>query len=410
MLPPPTFVLAAMVPQDRQRALHQLARPGGWLQEHLDRLAALPAHGNRTLHVDQLFLGLLLSFFDPLIRSLRTIEDKGDFGGRLDLPRLARSTLSDALAVFDPAVLQPIIEDLQQRVPHLRQSDPDLSGIVRRIIAADGTYLSTLCDVTWALHHTKRNGKVQGQVRANVQMDVATWTPQVVTISGDDGVCEAAALARDLLSGVLYVVDRGFVEFDLLQALLAKDDDFVLRVRGNAPAVAVLDHLPLKPADLEAGVVGDEIVELTGRDAPPRRFRRVTIHSLSRQGKVEIIILLSNLTAPDLAAAVLGAIYRLRWEIELFFKWLKTWARMDHLLSTDRDGITFQFYVAVIGVLMIYVQTGQRVSLYALAALGRVARGECTLQQAMGVLARRERERELNRARQARRRARKKLA
>jgi hypothetical protein len=83
---------------------------------------------------------------------------------------------------------------------------------------------------------------------------------------------------------------------------------------------------------------------------------------------------------------------------------------MGHLLSTSRNGVTFQLYVAVIGVLLMYAQGGRRVSVYALAALGRLARGECTLGDAMEVIARREREREMNNARQARRRARKKLA
>ena len=59
---------------------------------------------------------------------------------------------------------------------------------------------------------------------------------------------------------------------------------------------------------------------------------------------------------------------------------------------------------------MMYVQSGRRVSIYALIALGRLARGECTLDEAMAVIARAERERDLNRLRQARRRARKKLA
>ena len=131
----------------------------------------------------------------------------------------------------------------------------------------------------------------------------------------------------------------------------------------------------------------------------------------NRRGEPETIRLLTNLTDPRVTAArVIGAVYRQRWQIELFFKWLKTWARMDHLLSTSRNGITFQFYAAMTAVLLTYVQTGHRVSVYALAALGRLARGECTLQQAMDVIARRERERELNRARQARLRARKKLA
>jgi hypothetical protein len=373
-------------------------------------LAALPAHGNRTLHADQLFLGLLLAFFDPLARSLRTIEDQGDFGGRLGLPRLARSTTADALAVFDPACLLPVIEDLKARVPHLGRADADLAGITRRIIAADGTYLTTLSDVAWALRHTKSDGRKQGQVRANAQLDVATWAPQVVTVSGDDGESEPAAFARDLLEGVLYVFDRNFLDFAFLRQLLAKDNHFVLRVRANAPAAAVLGARPLTAADAAAGVAADESVELSGRGAPAGRFRRVTVLATNRRGEPETIILLTNLTGPEVAAHVVGAVYRLRWQIELFFKWLKTWARMGHLLSTSRGGITFQLYVAVIGVLMMYAQSGRRVSVYALAALGRLARGQCTVQEAMAVISRRGRERELNNARQARRRARKKLA
>ena len=175
--------------------------------------------------------------------------------------------------------------------------------------------------------------------------------------------------------------------------------------------VKVLESLPPTAADAEAGVAADELVELTGRGAPGGRWRRVTIGATDRRGKPETIVLLTNLTgAATVPARVAGAVYRRRWQIELFFKWLKCFARMDHLLSTSRNGITFQLYVAVIGVLLMYAQTGRRVSVYALAALGRLARGECTPQQAMGVIARRERERDLNRARQARLRARKKLA
>lgn len=407
---PPATSIARVLPADAGKALVVLARRSGLLQEHLDRLRALPAHGNRKLHVDQLFLGLLMAFFEPMARSLRTIEDEGNFDGLLDLARLARSTTADALAAFDPACLKPIIDDLRDRVPHLGQADADLAGITRRIIAADGTYLNTLADVAWALRHTKSNDKRQGQVRANLQMDVASWTPQVITVSGDDGESEPAAFARGLLEGVLYVFDRNFLDFSFLAELLDRDNDFVLRARANAPAVEVLDRVPLTAADAEAGVIADEIVKLTGRGAPKGRFRQVRIQAVNRKGETEIIRLISNLIDPNIAARVIGAIYRQRWQIELFFKWLKTFARMDHLLSTSRNGITFQLYVAVIAVLMMYVQSGRRVSVYALAALSRLARGQITLDEAMAIIARRERERELNRASQARRRARKKLA
>jgi hypothetical protein len=404
--PPP----AAQINSDDHRLALRGAR--GLLEDHLRRLRELPAHGNTKLRGDQLFLGLLLSFFDPMARSLRKIEDRGDFDRRLDLNRLARSTTSDALAAFDPKHLLPLIEDLRDRCPGLDHADVNLAGITRRIIAADGTYLTTLVDVAWALHHSKRNGKRQGQVRANVQMDVANWTPQVISVSGDDGESEPAAFAKDLLSGVLYVVDRNFLDFAaFIVPLLAKGNDFVLRARSNAPAARILEQLPLTAADIEAGVVADELVELTGRDAPAGIFRRVTILTTNRNGKSETIRLLTNLIdAKIVAANVIGAAYKLRWQIELFFKWLKCFARMNHLLSTTRQGITTQLYIAVIAVLMMYSQSGRRVSIYALAALSHVANGQLTLQQALAVIAKRERERQMERDRQARRRARKKLA
>jgi hypothetical protein len=91
------------LPEDRERALGALSDRGGFVSDHLARLGAPAAHGNRTLHVDQLFLGLPLASFEPMARSLRTTEGHGDFGGRLGLPRLARSATADGLPAFDPS-------------------------------------------------------------------------------------------------------------------------------------------------------------------------------------------------------------------------------------------------------------------------------------------------------------------
>jgi hypothetical protein len=229
----------------------------------------------------------------------------------------------------------------------------------------------------------------------------------VVSVSGDDGHGEPAAFARgELLGGVLYVVDRNFLDFAFLGRVVAAGSDFVLRVRANAPAARVVRARAVTADDAAAGVVADEVVELTGRGAPAGRFRRVTLVTADRTGAPTTIRLLTSLVADDVAARVVGAAYRLRWQVELFFKWLKCWARMGHLLSTSRNGITFQLYVAVIAVLMMHLRTGRRVSVYALAALGRLARGELTADRAMAAIARRHREADLNAARQARRRAR----
>lgn len=370
----------------------------------------MPAHGNTVLRRDQLVKGLLLSFFEPMNRSLRRIEDCGDFDGQLDLPRMCRTTTSDALAVFDPLLLRPLVEDLQARVPQLGQVDETLAGITRQIIAADGTYMTTICDVIWALHHTHRNGRVQGQVRANVQLNVSNWVPQILSVSGDDGVSEPGAFTPDVLEGVIYVVDRAFVEFGFLHRVLQAGSDFVVRIKANQPKMSVVESLALSAADVQAGVIAEEVVRLEGREAPAGLFRCISIQSIDRTGKAVVMRLLSNLPASTVAAHVVGAIYRLRWQIELFFKWFKTWANMDHLLSTSRRGITTQLYIIAIAVLMMHVQSGYRVSVYTLAVMSRVARGQMTTHQAMAVIAKRERERAMHRARQAKRRAQKKLA
>ena len=401
-----------MVPVGKQqpRITVDLDRPSAdFLEGHLRRLRGLPAHGNRTLFYDQLFVALLLSFYNPTTRSLRLIEGCGDFNGRLDLGRLARSTTADALAAFDPGHLKPIIEDLRARVGGVRGTDASLAGITQRIIAGDGTYMNTLADVAWALHSTRRDGRRHGQVRLNVQLDVADWTPQVVSVSGDDG-SEPGAFAEDLLEDALYVLDRNFLDFGFLSQVLDKHCNFVLRARANAPAVRVAADLPLEAEGAGAGVVSDQLVTLTGPGAPEGTFRLVVIQTVDRKGKPETIRLLSSLNDPAIAARVIGEVYRLRWQIELFFKWLKTWANLDHLLSTTRNGITFQFYVAVIAVLLMYLGTGRRVSRYALHQLQLLMHGQTTLAKMMQVLARRDRERVLARQRAADRRAKKKLA
>jgi hypothetical protein len=369
-------------------------------------LKDVPAHGNRTLHLHPLVVTLVTSFYDPAVRSLRAIEaytaaDAPPDLGDLALRRMARSTTSDALAAFDPELLRGVIEDLQKRVPDLRRADPALAGIVKAIVAADGSYFSTFADVAWALHHTKSDGRTQAQVRMNLQIDAATWVPRVVTVTGGETSADRSepdALARDLQEGVLYVIDRGFIDFDLLNAMLAKHNDFVLRVKADRPAYETVQTLALTDEDVAAGIEGDQLVRLTGVGAPQGTFRLVEIKHASKPG--EVVRLLTNLTDPKaVPARVVGHVYKQRWQIELFFRWLKVWCNFDHLLSTSRRGITTQFYVTVIATLLTCIHLGRPVSKYTLIALHLIASGRATPEQMNEFLDRRDRERDLDRAR-----------
>jgi hypothetical protein len=179
------------------------------LQRHLDRLRATHAHGNRIVHFDNLLLALLLGFYNPTCRSLRTIEGLRHVAQEeLGIDRLCRSTTSDAMALFDPALLLPVIEDLRQRLPALNRADVDLDRITQRIIAADGSYFNLYADVAWAIHLTRSSGRPAAQVRLDVQLDVRNWEPMAVAVSGREHGSETAAVAEHLRPGVLYVADR----------------------------------------------------------------------------------------------------------------------------------------------------------------------------------------------------------
>src|ERR1043165_1740022 len=90
------------------------------LNQHRKRLRKASDHPNRVLHYDDLFTLLLLGFFNPTLRSLRTLDDvsrTGRLGECLDVERACRSTLSDANACLDPTLLLPLIKDLHKRLP-----------------------------------------------------------------------------------------------------------------------------------------------------------------------------------------------------------------------------------------------------------------------------------------------------
>jgi hypothetical protein len=371
------------------------------LQRHLDHLRGASAHGNRVLHYDTLLMALLLGFYNPICRSLRMLEGLGRVSrDTLGVDRLCRSTTSEAMATFDPRLLLPVIDDLRDRLPSLPGDDADLETILREIIAADGTYINACADMAWAIHLTRANGRDAAQVRMNFQIDVRNWVPAAVSVSGKAQGSETAAVAPDLLPGVIYLVDRNFIDFDFFHAVLDKGSDFVVRCKDNMPGFQPRQERPLTERDRADGVTGDRVGILPGRGAPDRALRELVLCD-PRTGK-SIRVLTSLL---DLPAHLIGILYRRRWQVELFFRWLKVWGRFEHLISHTRNGLTIQFYVAVIGVLLMYLATGRRVSKYAFSLLGFVAAGQATLEDILPELERREREKRLERERLARKRA-----
>ena len=370
------------------------------LQDHLHALRPHRAHPNRTLHYDELLAALLLAFYEPADRSLRLVDDLSDGDhARAFLPggRTPRSTMSDALAGFDPAALGPLVASLVQRLPALPRHDGDLHALLKRVIAADGSLFTVPADVLWAIALTRSNGKAGRQVRLNLQLDVLRFVPTHFDLSGAGDGAEAAAFARSLVPDVIYLFDRGFVDFAFLRAVLARGSDFVVRLKGDTGFVAVEDR-PLTDQDKAGGILSDRVGHVPGSAGCPgfgdRLFREVVVRDGRNNKAVRLLT-----TLLDVPTRTVGQLYRHRWLIEIFFRWLKCVARFEHLVSHRANGIAIQLYVAVIAVLLTYLRTGQRPGVYEFRCLAWVARGVMTVPDMQRVLARRQRERDLAKAR-----------
>jgi hypothetical protein len=376
------------------------------LGPYLKRLWESYDHPNRQLRYDSVLTALLIGFYSSSIRSLRAMEDKSQcegFVGLLPLPRICRSTLSDAMRQMDARQLLPIVQALMKQLPHLRRQDDNLHALLKRIIALDGSIFTVPADVLWAIAVGRSNGEAGRQFRLNMQLDVLQFVPTRFSISGEEDGSESAAFMRDLVGGVIYVCDRNFVDFKFMHAVFDKGSDLVVRLKLDTKFVATQER-PITDADREANVVSDRIGHVPGsagsRGFGDKRLREVILTD-PRSGK-PVRLLTTLLEVP---ARIIGLIYRYRWMIELFFKWLKCTARLRHLLSEDQNGITMQLYVAVIGVLLMHLRTGRRPSIYATNCIEMVAAGLMSTQKMLEIVERRERERELERARLARKRA-----
>lgn len=363
------------------------------------------AHGNRRLFLSDLFVTQLLAFYHPTVRSLRMLDALSSTSTAqeiLHVERLPRSTVSDANKVVDPSLLQPLLEDLARRVDY-RQLPDGLDVLIKRLVAVDGTFLRIVADLAWTLQQRTDNNRIVSKPRLDVQLDVATGVPRFAVLSGHiRSECNAARLHIE--PGKIYIADKAFFGFDLLRDWLENDADFVVALNSQIRFTPEDDTAQVIHATGDSTVISDRWGHLTGCESscpPKQRLREVVLQTPTG----EPLRLLTSLTDPDLDAIRIGQLYRYRWQIELFFRWLKSCAQFRHAISHSQNGLSVALYVALIATLLNTIATGRRPSKYALATMQFIAAGMAELEQMIPVLERFERERELARLRRQKRRA-----
>lgn len=334
--------------------------------------------GNRRLHFDHYCSLVLLFLFNPVVTSLRGIQQASELKKvqrKLKCPRAALGSLSESIDVFDPQRLKEIVQELGEKLPAVTK-DLRLADVKHTVTLVDGSLLKVL---PWLSRAMLQEPTDAHKVRLHTHFEVDRYVPTRIDVTGgtprgpDD---ERAVMRRSIEGDRLYVMDRGYVMFKLFNEVVAAGSSYVCRVRDNS-SYETVEELPLSQQDLEADVLEDRVVAIgttSKADArPDHPVRIVTIRTVPhvKRGKYRggstgpasdgVLRIATNRL--DLPAYVVALIYQYRWTIEVFFRFLKHILGCRHLLSTKREGIEIQVYMAIIACMLITLWTGRKPTL-----------------------------------------------
>jgi hypothetical protein len=314
--------------------------------------------GNRHLFFDQYAALLLLYFFNPILTSLnglRQVSELEKVQKVLGCRRVSAGSLSEAQGVFNPVLLEGLIAELAERVAPV--TPPKEWAALKDLVAVDGSLLPCCARMAWALwlDETHRAAKM------HVHFEVLRGIPVRVSVTTGNG-SETQELRRALQPGRLYVLDRGYADYQLFQDILDAHSSLIGRLRDNA-VWQVVQERPLTAQARAAGVVRDLVVWLGG-DVRGVVFRQplrvVEVHTgkTNAEGRPEVLLLATDRL--DLAAELVALGYRFRWPVELFFRWFKCILARRHLLCESPNGVQIQVYVALIASLLLSLWVGKQ--------------------------------------------------
>jgi len=263
--------------------------------------------------------------------------------------------LSEAQGVFEAALLEGLIAELAQRVAPV--TPPREWAALKDLVAVDGSLLPACSRLVWALwlDDQKRAAKM------HLHFEVLRGIPVRVSVTaGNDS--ETVQLRRMLEPGRLYVIDRGYAEYQLFQDVIDARSSFIGRLRDNA-VWRVVEQRPVSAAARAAGVRRDLVVWLGCEESgavfrQPLRVVEVATGKVDSRGQPEVLLLATDRLDLDAELVALG--YRCRWSVELFFRWFKCILGRRHLLAESQNGVTIQVYVAIIASLLLSLWTGKK--------------------------------------------------
>ena len=277
--------------------------------------------------------------------------------------KVARTTLADANESRDCRIFADFAQVLIRIARPLYAHDPIGVDLDQSLYALD----STTIDLCLALFPWARFRKHKAAVKMHTLLDLRGNIPTFIRIS--DGKLHDVNVLDDIPieAGAFYVIDRGYLDFERLYRLTLSSAFFVIRTKENVILQRRYSHL----VDRSTGVRSDQTVILTtigSATAYPDALRRVSY--VDTETNKHLVFLSNNF---DLPALTITQIYKCRWQVELFFKWIKQHLRIKAFYGTTENAVKTQLWIAV--------------SVYVLVAIVRKRLGlEATLYQILQVL------------------------
>jgi len=315
-------------------------------------LAATWSDSQRQLsHTDYLSL-FLLALLNPVVRTMRGLCEASHLVRVQDevcTRAVSLGSFSEAQAMVDPALLAKVFDQLNEEMPALANA----SVPKRRWLIQDSSLFEALPRMYWALW--RRQSKAQSQVRLHLSLDLEGDRPARVAITPGKQ-CERAAWRTQWQRGDAYVADRYYGEdYQMFGELEQAGVAFVVRLR-DAAVMEVEQELPLSEADQQAKVIRHAWVRLGCKT----RYQSIRLRVVWVQTPKEVLRLVTNLSVAELSAAEVALLYKERWQIELFFRWIKCILGCRHWLAESPQGTAIQIYLALIAALLLQRYTGQR--------------------------------------------------
>ena len=250
---------------------------------------------------------------------------------------IAHSTLADANRTRDWRIYADLAQSLIARARRLYAQEPLGVELDQTIYALD----STTIDLCLSLFPWARFRSSKAAVKLHTLLDVRGAIPTMIAIS--EGKQADVRVLDELLPepGAFYVMDRGYLDFARLYRFVLSGAFFVTRTKAGVQ----LNRLESLPVDRSTGIRSDHIVWLRNAQSAahyPDRLRRVSYRD-PEDGKV-LVFLTNNF---DLPAPVIAQLYKLRWRVELFFKWIKQNLRIKHFFGTSDNAVKTQVWIAV---------------------------------------------------------------